>query len=162
MGLHRDINLLVPEMRDYIKKAFEKFEEIGFDVLISETLRDDAVQIAYYAQGRKPLSETNELRKKAGIYLLTEKENANIITNCDGVTKKSNHQSRDSSGLGYAIDLVPAKGITNRNLTFDWNAPKEKYIKIAEILKEVSNGRIDSGVYWDKFYDAPHHELKRN
>jgi peptidoglycan L-alanyl-D-glutamate endopeptidase CwlK len=55
------------------------------------------VQEAYYAQGRKPLAEINEKRKKAGLYLLDAAEGKRIIT----WTMQSAHL------VGIAADVVP-------------------------------------------------------
>ena len=40
------------------------------------------------------LLEVNMLRKEAGLYLINAEENKNIVTNCDGIKYKSNHQAR--------------------------------------------------------------------
>ena len=159
MGIHRDINLLEPKLKKAVVDTFNALEYLGIEALISETLRDDDVQIAYYAQGRKPLAEVNELRKKAGLYLLTESENSKVVTHCDGINTKSNHQTRDASGLGYAIDIVPAKVDSNGNKTFWWTAPQDVWKSIGEVAE--ANG-LDwcyggKGNHWG--WDSPHYEL---
>lgn len=160
MGTHREIDLLKPALKEAVERTFIAFEKAGLKVLVSETLRDLEVQQAYYAQGRKPLAEVNELRKKAGLYLLGEAENKNIVTYCDGIKNKSNHQTRDASGLGSAIDLVPARYDEKRKYwTFWWNAPEEVWRKMGMIAEE--NG-LDwcaggKGEHWN--FDNPHFEL---
>lgn len=163
MGTHRDIDLLEPKLRRAVQRTLKALKEANFPVLISETLRDDNVQKAYYAQGRKPLDEVNALRKEAGLYLLTEGENKNIITNCDGVKYKSNHQTRDGSGYGYAIDLVPAKENKYGNLTFWWNAPQDVWEKLGAIAEENGLDWVSGGIgeNWS-FKDNPHFELLKD
>ena len=81
MGIHREIDLLIPALRVAVRNTLDALEKEDIFVLISETLRDQNVQEAYYAQGRKPLEEVNALREKAGLYRLTEGENKATITN---------------------------------------------------------------------------------
>ena len=159
MGIHNELDLLIPKLRKRVEKTFKALEKKDILVLVSETLRDTEVQQAYYAQGRKSLEEVNALRAKAGLYLLTEAENNKTITNCDGVTSKSNHQARDESGLGYAIDIVPAKFNARGYRDFWWTAPHEVWEEIGKIAEE--NG-LDwcyggKGNRWG--WDEPHFEL---
>lgn len=81
-----------------------------------------------------------------------------IITNCDGVIKKSNHQTK-SDNYGYAIDF----GIFDRTVpgNIDWNA-KEKYKAVAEHIKNIAvqeKVKIVWGGDWQTFKDYPHIEL---
>ena len=159
MGIHREIDLLIPALRVAVRKTLEALEKEDIFVLISETLRDKDVQVAYYAQGRKPLAEVNALREKAGLYRLTEGENKATITNCDGITHKSNHQARDESGLGYAVDIVPARINSRGYRDFWWTAPQEVWEQIGKIAEENGldwcyGGR---GERWG--WDMPHFEL---
>lgn len=163
MGVHRSIDLLKPSLKRAVQRTLKALNAKNFPVVISETLRDLDVQQAYYAQGRKPLEEVNALRSKADLYLISEAENKRIITNCDGVKYKSNHQARDESGLGSAIDLVPGKMSPRGYMDFWWNAPQEVWEQLGEIAEEngldwVSGGK---GENW-KFKDNPHFELMKD
>ena len=92
MGVCRDIKALAPIMQSRVNRFLLECKRQGVKVAIIETVRSEDVQKAYYAQGRESLETVNELRKKAGLYLLSESENKKIITNCDGVKNKRNHQ----------------------------------------------------------------------
>ena len=141
--LHRDIELLDPVFKDKIKIFLSKLDEKGILYYIFETKRDTEVQTAYYAQGRKPLEETNALRKKAGLYLLSEADNKKKIT----WTMKSKHIE------GKAIDIVPrAVGPIPKPW---WGAPDVYYKNIAEVAKECD---LNAGYFWEE-KDAPHVEL---
>ncbi|WP_231102321.1 M15 family metallopeptidase [Streptobacillus moniliformis] len=85
----------------------------------------------------------------------------NIVTNCDGYIKKSNHQPK-ADGYGYAIDIC-------------LYIPNEKDIKklydvskltaIANVFKKFAIDRglnISWGGDWKSFKDYPHFELKIN
>lgn len=55
-------------------------DELNLDLIVTNTLRTEAEQLAYLAQGRKNLRTVNELRKEAGLPPITEKENRRCIT----------------------------------------------------------------------------------
>jgi len=141
--LHRDIELLDPVFKEKIKIFLSKLDEKGILYYIFETKRNTEVQTAYYAQGRKPLEEVNALRKKAGLYLLSEANNKKKIT----WTMKSKHIE------GKAIDIVPrAVGPIPKPW---WGAPDADYKIIAEVAKECG---LNAGYFWEE-KDAPHVEL---
>jgi protein-disulfide isomerase-like protein with CxxC motif len=77
-------------------------EMLGDDrYIVFEGRRTQAVQEAYYAQGREGLQAVNALRAKAGLYLLrSERDNARPIT----WTLKSRHID------GCAMDVLPLDG----------------------------------------------------
>ena len=92
--------LLLPVARPYFEDFISRLDKQGFRYSILETLRTKEVQEAYYAQGRKPLDEVNELRKKAGLCLLSADEGKKIVTK----TMESVHL------IGRAADIVPVIG----------------------------------------------------
>ena len=144
------IELLEPNTREKVEKMlhFLDAEKITYKVI--ETLRTEATQQAYYAQGRMPLYTVNSLRKDAGLWVIDEVTNKRIIT----WTLKSKHLD------GKAIDIVPV---------FDgkipWNIKNQEiadlYIRIGKIGESVG---LEWGGRWkplDKFgvgKDAPHFE----
>lgn len=98
-------------------------------VLVTQGLRTAEEQAALYAQGRtKP---------------------GKVVTNCDGVTTKSNHQAA-ADGFGHAIDfafLTPDLGVT-------WEGPWDLLGAMARALGLKWGGDFHS------FPDRPHVELK--
>ncbi|WP_231101100.1 M15 family metallopeptidase [Streptobacillus moniliformis] len=85
----------------------------------------------------------------------------NIVTNCDGYIKKSNHQIK-SSGYGHAIDIclyIPNE--TNIEKLYDVS----KLTAIANVFKKFAIDRglnVSWGGDWKSFKDYPHFELKIN
>lgn len=126
--------------------ALAELRTIGVPCVVTYTLRTDAEQRALYAQGRKPLSVVNILRKTAGMYPLSEKENKYTVTNCDGDKHKSAHQS------GNAIDVVPLeKGKPV------WPSKSDsRWIQISNVFK--AHG-FKWGGDWKEFQDYPHYQL---
>lgn len=76
----------------------------------------------------------------------------NIVTNVDGVKKKSNHQAK-ADGYGHAVDIVP--------YPVDWDSiSKFDNIAVAMKLAACELGvDIVWGGDWENFKDYPHFEL---
>lgn len=110
--------------------GLEALEKKGIDVVIPKSggKRSQTDQAALYAKGRtKPGS---------------------IVTDCDGLNKKSKHQ------LGIATDIVPADKYGNASWP-PFNDPRWKEIRYAM----VEQGLI-AGQDWIDFPDYPHYESK--
>jgi len=134
---------MIPKAKNFI----EGLKNANIPFVVTSTLRTMAEQEALYAQGRVPLEKVNELRKKAKLYLLSERENSYTVTNCDGVKVKSNHQG------GLAMDVVP---MDERGNPIWPDKLDPQWRRIAEVGEGV--GLIWGG-RWEKFPDLPHWEL---
>ena len=152
--LSRKIEDLSPITKELVEKAISILNEKNIDFFINETYRSLDVQEAYYASGRKTLSEVNILRKKAGLYLYqTDKENI-VITKAMPGTSAHNYR--------LAIDIYPLK-----NGKINWNATKKDFARIYEVLKSVSKEtkdgtyKLEAGLDWTSFIDMPHWQLIR-
>lgn len=125
-----------PKLRKVLEAAIE---ETPVDFTITEGVRTVDRQRELYAQGRT----------KPGA----------IVTNADGVTKKSNHQPK-SDGYGHAVDLYPyAEGSVQvaHPKTVEW------LTQIADHIKSVARSQgvtVEWGGDWTRLRDYPHFELK--
>jgi peptidoglycan L-alanyl-D-glutamate endopeptidase CwlK len=143
------LQLLKPEVRPYFEDFTGRLERQGLRYSILETLRTIEVQEAYFAQGRKPLEEINELRKKAGLYLLGAEEGKKIITE----TMESVHL------LGKAADIVPV--IDGR---IPWNISKDNVELWLTFGRLGHESGLEWGGTWKPFnrfgigWDAPHYQ----
>jgi tRNA nucleotidyltransferase (CCA-adding enzyme) len=148
MGVNKSISALRPALAEAVKRFLAKCEELKYDVLIIETDRSQAVQDAYYAQGREKTEEVNRLREKAGLYLLKERENT-AVTNA----KVSNHTG------GGAVDICPE--IPGRPGYPWWNAPQELWEKMGRLAEACGLDWCAGGTgkVWGKGWDNPHFEL---
>ncbi len=146
MGLITNVDRLNPELAKRVHNMLEYCKKNNVAVAVIETLRTIEVQTAYYAQGRKPLDEVNALRRKAGLWEITEAANKKTITN----TMASNHLK------GKAIDIAPMKD----GLVW-WAAPQQVWEEIG-LLAETFGLDWCAGGYgavWGKGWDNPHFEL---
>jgi len=121
----RNIEDLTTETQLICKKFIEKCKEADITIKIIQTLRDAEYQKSLYNSGR-----VDKTKK--------------ILTNCDGYTKKSAHQS------GKAFDAVPVDEHGN----ILWS-DMGKFRKMAEIGKSIG---LKAGYYF-KMIDSPHFEL---
>jgi hypothetical protein len=113
--------------------------------MVYEGRRSEAVQEAYYAQGRESLERVNEKRALAGLYMLrSEKDNYKITW-----TLESRHI------LGLAMDVVPVDGAGNP--TWDMSHYWETFKKISECGKAAG---LSCGSDWPPpKTDWPHYEF---
>jgi hypothetical protein len=113
----RGLQLLHPRVQDKALKLQKLAKErFGLNIIFLDTLRSEAEQQAYYAQGRESLATVNAKRKLANLYAITEKENK-IITKA-----KSASFSWHGFGLAFDIAITDASGkkiIWDK--TSDWN-----------------------------------------
>jgi peptidoglycan L-alanyl-D-glutamate endopeptidase CwlK len=123
----RKIEDLTPECQIICKKFLEKLLEKDIHVKIIQTLRDAEYQQSLFKIGRS----------------LPGKK----VTNCDGVKKKSAHQS------GMAFDIVPV----DKSGKILWN-DSETFKEIADI--GVSLG-LRAGYYFKTLPDSPHFEMNK-
>lgn len=159
MGIIRELDRLEPELAKRAKAFLSECRARGIDVLVTETLRTDDVQAAYFSRGREPHAKVRELYKKAGLYDISEAEAKTKITNCDGIKNKSNHQARDESGLGHALDIVPKKSGKAW-----WDAPEQVWEEIGMLAESFGLDWCAGGCnqIWGKGWDNPHFELMKN
>lgn len=95
------------------------------------------------------------------LYAKGRTEKGLIVTNCDGVYKKSNHQMH-KNGYSYAIDF----GVYNKDVPglIEWGN-LNKIRQVAEHIKTVGakyNIKIIWGGDWSTFKDYAHIEIKDN
>jgi peptidoglycan LD-endopeptidase CwlK len=73
-----------PRLVASVMRITYAMSELGLGLIVTDGLRTVAQQAALYARGRTAPGP--------------------IVTNCDGVTHRSNHQAH-ADGLGHAVDL---------------------------------------------------------
>jgi len=147
--LKRDINLLKARVKPFFEDFMNRLEQHGLRYTIVETLRTIEIQEAYFAQGRRPLLEINDLRRRAGLQSIGEAEGRRIITQ----TMQSVHLN------GTAADIVPMlNGVIPWNITKD-NA--QLWLTFGRLGKEAG---LEWGGTWTPLnqfgigWDAPHYQ----
>ena len=118
---------------------------IGDDrYMVFEGRRSVRVQEAYYAQGRQPLSEVNNLRERSGLYLLRSERDNYVIT----WTLSSMHIT------GKAMDVLPVDG--RGEPTWDLAHFKRTF----EVIRDCGRmAGLVCGADWMEA-DWPHYQIK--
>lgn len=158
--LHNDLESLRIEFRPYAELIIAKAKKKGVLLVIEETLREEAVQAAYYAQGRQDLKTVNELRAAAGLYALSASENTHVITHRPHIYQNKGH------GAGLAADYAPVRGDGHK-----WySAPVEIWRAIGEAVREINNehykelknigASLEWGGDYKNLYDPGHVEMR--
>jgi peptidoglycan L-alanyl-D-glutamate endopeptidase CwlK len=148
MGINRSIDALKEPLAQAARRFLTRCGEEHIPVLVIETDRTQAIQDAYYAQGRNPIEQVNALRKKAGLYLIKERENI-LITKA----RVSNHTG------GYALDICPE--IAGKPGFPWWTAPQEVWERMGALADQCGLDWCAGGYAqtWGKGWDNPHFEL---
>lgn len=118
-----------PHLVDRVTRMLHAMAELGFPMMVTDGVRTQAQQQALYAQGRTAPGK--------------------IVTNADGMTRKSNHQPK-ADGFGHAVDccfLVDGKP------SWDATLPWFLYGAMAKALGLTWGGD------WKSIIDKPHIEL---
>ncbi len=128
-----------PELAEKIRLILQAMELLGWPMLVTAGLRSASEQAALYAQGRTAPG--------------------GIVTNADGVLKKSNHQAADD-GLGHAVDcafLIDGVDHDGEYETVTWNAQPLRWDLFGAM---VENFGLKWGARFTGLVDRPHAELK--
>jgi peptidoglycan L-alanyl-D-glutamate endopeptidase CwlK len=153
----RDLSKATPKMREFAKKFIAECSRRGIHIEITCVSRDIYEQTALYAQGRKTLSEVNSLRKIAGLFPISAKENTYCVTwTLKSLHVVNPHNEQVGDDLSRAIDFVVVKG---KDYTWDLKADINKnnipdYEEIGKIAKEVDSSIVWGGTFKNK--DYPH------
>ena len=145
--IHADISKLKGTLYN---KAIAALEEMRNDaelkrmgvtgIAVSESLREVAVQMAYYSRSRMSIADVKAMYKAAGLYAIGDEE-----------AKKPNTWTLDSKHIrGEAVDLVPTKAGQ-----YWWKAPEAVWFRMGEIGEKHG---LTWGGRW-KNHDCPHFEI---
>lgn len=115
------IDDLDPKMQPAAIKLCRRSVEDGIPVVVLETRRTLAVQIAYHLRGRAPVVEVKLVFARCGLWAITDMEAATINTE----TLYSLHID------GLAMDLAPAK-----DGAAWWSAPQTTWEHIWQIAED--------------------------
>jgi peptidoglycan L-alanyl-D-glutamate endopeptidase CwlK len=155
-GLIRSLDELDPCFRPLADKYLAGLELAGIRYVVLETKRTQAVQDAYYAQGRRPLAEVNALRMVAGLWAIRDAENKRKPTDSAMIVFRG-----VGHGNGTAMDVAPA----DINGNPKWSAAPEIWKTMGEIA-EISG--LDWGGRWKPInertglgWDCAHVQMRR-
>lgn len=148
--MSRDLNKATPFMREFAKQLIaEAKAQLKLTVIVTDVDRDYKTQMALFAQGRQILTETNLLRKVAGLALITAVENQKRVT----WTMASKHiinldDSVLTNDLSTAIDfgILDVNGKYHGDVKADINKDnRPDYIQLGELAEKIGGDKIKWG-----------------
>jgi hypothetical protein len=141
-----DIESLDVRMQPRVRKLIWECAKAGLPIIVLETKRSLAVQMAYYSRGRAPVGLVKEYFARCGLWAISDAET--LVNNTK--TLYSKHID------GLAVDIAPSKDGKPW-----WDAPKdlwERMFKIAE--DECDLDACASGKWQSWKWDWPHCEMR--
>lgn len=118
-----------PKLATQVQTILDVMRTLGYPMMVTDGVRSMAQQWDLYARGRT--------------------EPGLIVTNCDGIRKRSPHQPRDD-GYGHAVDCC---FVIDGKPSWDARLPWKCFGEIAKTLGLTWGGEFHSLV------DLPHVEL---
>jgi len=149
----RDRNKLRPEVLLKLEHLEKLAEENNINFIVTQTLRSQEEQAAYYAQGRLPLEVTNELRLKAKLGPLTNKENHRFVTKA-----KTVWDSFHAYGLAFDVAICDTYGKISWDTEGDWNSDGiSDWVNLGNLGESIG---LEWGGNWSSFRDLPHFQYR--
>lgn len=124
------LNGVHPALVRKVQAVIDGMTAIGYPMKVVQGVRTADYQHALWEQGRS--------------------RPGSIVTNADGYTNKSNHQTKDD-GFGHAVDCA---FVVNGQIAFDDHLPWKAYGELGKALGLTWGGDFKS------LYDGGHLELK--
>lgn len=160
----RDLNRAVPRLKDFAEKLILKAKaKLDLDVFVVEVDRPFLTQVAYYAQGRDPLTEVNALRKRAGLGPITASENRYKITwtlASQHIVNLANDDITDNLSRAVDFGIKDKMGKYCGDSKTDVNKDNiPDYIQLGALAKKIDPG-IEWGGEWKK-KDLPHYQIRK-
>lgn len=148
----RDRKGLLPQVREKLEELETIAEQCGIHFIVTQTLRSQEEQAAYYAQGRQPIAEVNRLRKIAKLAPINENGNK-IITKA-----KTVWDSFHAYGRAFDIAIVNNDGKIDWGEDADWNEDGiSDWEQLGEIGEEIG---LEWGGNFSSLRDLPHYQYR--
>jgi hypothetical protein len=141
-----DIQSLDTRMQPRVMKYVWLLAKASIPVIVLETRRTLAVQMAYYSRGRAPVALVKEYFARCGLWAITDAE----ATVENTKTLYSKHID------GLAIDIAPAK-----DGKAWWDAPKDLWERMWKIAEDECDLDACAGGKWNAWqWDNCHMEFR--
>ena len=144
---------LHPEVRQKLEEFEIVAEANGLNFIVTQTLRTEDEQVAYYAQGRESLERVNELREIAGMGPISERENRNVVTRA-----KTVWDSYHAYGLAFDIAVLNSQGKVDWGEDADWNNDNiSDWEQLGAIGESIG---LEWGGNFSSLRDMPHFQYR--
>jgi peptidoglycan L-alanyl-D-glutamate endopeptidase CwlK len=128
-------------------------EQNSLHFIVTQTLRSQEEQAAYYARGRLPLDEVNLLYKKAGLNSISAEENKKIVTKA-----KTVWDSFHAYGRAFDVAIVSSSGKIDWDDAVDWNSDGvSDWVQLGKLGESIG---LEWGGNFSSMPDFPHFQLR--
>jgi peptidoglycan L-alanyl-D-glutamate endopeptidase CwlK len=149
----RDRNKLLPQVKNKLEELENLAEQVGLHFIVTQTLRSNDEQVAYYAQGRQPLDEVNRLRKIAKLPSISEEENKHVITRA-----KTVWDSFHAYGRAFDVAVVSVDGKVDWSESIDWDSDGvSDWIELGKLGESIG---LEWGGNFSSLRDLPHFQFR--
>lgn len=128
-------------------------EENSLHFIVTQTLRSQEEQAAYYARGRLPLEEVNRLYKIAKLGQISEADNKKIVTKARTVW-----DSFHAYGRAFDIAVINSLGKIDWDDAADWNSDGvSDWVQLGKLGESIG---LEWGGNFSSMPDLPHFQLR--
>ena len=128
-------------------------EENSLHFIVTQTLRSQEEQAAYYARGRLFLEEVNSLYKKAGLAPISADENKKIVTKA-----KTVWDSFHAYGRAFDVAVINKSGKVDWDDAADWNSDGiSDWVQLGKLGESIG---LEWGGNFSSMPDLPHFQLR--
>lgn len=147
----RDRSKLLPQVREKLEQLENLAEQNNIHFIVTQTLRSQEEQAAYYAQGRESLDVVNSLRKVAKLSPIQNSENK-IITRA-----KTVWDSFHAYGRAFDIAIIHNNKV-DWNENADWNDDGiSDWVQLGKLAESIG---LEWGGNFSSLRDLPHFQLR--
>lgn len=148
----RDRNKLLPQLLSKLIELELLAKGKGIRFIVTQTLRSEEEQTAFYAQGRDPVNEVNKLRSLANLSPITDKENK-VITKA-----KTVWDSFHAYGRAFDVAILNKDGKVDWSEEADWNnSGLSDWVELGKIGESIG---LEWGGNFSSLRDLPHFQLR--
>lgn len=128
-------------------------EQNSLHFIVTQTLRSQDEQAAYYARGRLPLDEVNSLYKKAGLSPISDSDNRKIVTKA-----KTVWDSFHAYGRAFDVAIIDSEGKVDWDDAADWNSDGvSDWVELGKLGESIG---LEWGGNFSSMPDFPHFQLR--
>jgi peptidoglycan L-alanyl-D-glutamate endopeptidase CwlK len=128
-------------------------EQNSLHFIVTQTLRSQDEQAAYYARGRLPLDEVNSLYKKAGLSPISDADNKKIVTKA-----KTVWDSFHAYGRAFDVAIINKEGKVDWDDAADWNSDGvSDWVQLGKLGESIG---LEWGGNFSSMPDLPHFQLR--
>jgi peptidoglycan L-alanyl-D-glutamate endopeptidase CwlK len=149
----RDRNKLILNLKLKLEELESLAEQNSLQFIVTQTLRSQEEQTAYYARGRLSLVDVNNLYNLAGLGSISAEDNNKIVTKA-----KTVWDSFHAYGRAFDIAVINSEGKIDWDDAADWNSDGlSDWLQLGKLGETIG---LEWGGNFSSMPDFPHFQLR--